>query len=81
MMPTALVGAEIFDGERRRSGAAVLLDGALVAGVVAEDEIPADATRIALGGGLLAPGFIDAQVNGGGGVMLNGAGGLAGRGG
>ena len=27
--------------------------------------------RVALGGGVLAPGFIDLQVNGGGGVLLN----------
>ena len=30
-----------------------------------------DAQRVPLGGGILAPGFVDLQVNGGGGVMLN----------
>ena len=32
---------------------------------------PTDAQRVALGGGILAPGFIDLQVNGGGGALLN----------
>ncbi len=71
MTLTALSGAVVFDGERRHGGAALLLDGALIRGLVSETDVPADAARVDLGGGLLAPGFIDAQVNGGGGVMLN----------
>ncbi len=46
---------------RRRRIAGVVPAAALPSGVPAED----------LGGGLLAPGFIDAQVNGGGGVLFN----------
>lgn len=68
---TALTGAVVFDGERRHTGAAVLIDGAVIAGLAGPGEIPAGAAVVDLGGGLLAPGFIDAQVNGGGGVMLN----------
>ena len=34
-------------------------------------QVPADAERIDVGGGVLAPGFIDAQVNGGGGILFN----------
>lgn len=71
MAPTALCGADIFDGGRLRSGHALLIDGARIADVVPIDAVPADMARIDLDGGLLAPGFIDAQVNGGGGVMLN----------
>ncbi len=55
----------IFDGQ-------TLLDGMslrIVAGAVAEiGPAPADATRIK---GCLTPGYVDLQVNGGGGVMLN----------
>lgn len=32
---------------------------------------PIDAQRVALSGGMLVPGFIDLQVNGGGGALLN----------
>ena len=41
-----------------------------MAAIVPADEAPAGA-RVRLGGGVLAPGFVDLQVNGGGGVMLN----------
>lgn len=68
---TALVGADVFDGSRRRPGAAVLLDGARIADVVDAAALPSEAAHVELDGGLLAPGFVDAQVNGGGGVMLN----------
>ncbi len=67
----ALIGAEIFDGNHLRSQAALLLRDGHVLGIVNRAFIPSDARIEELGGGILAPGFIDAQVNGGGGVMLN----------
>ncbi len=69
-MTTALAGARIFDGARLIDGAAVLIEGARVAGVVRDDAVPpgADVVRVK---GLIAPGFIDVQVNGGGGVLFN----------
>jgi N-acetylglucosamine-6-phosphate deacetylase len=66
----ALTGARIFDGSRLIDGHAVVLDGARVAAVVPEADLPAGSTRRAVEG-LLAPGFIDVQVNGGGGVLFN----------
>lgn len=66
-------GARIFDGERIVAGHAVLAEHGTVLGVVPAGEIPSHAGRIPLDGGLLTPGFIDLQVNGGGGVMLNDA--------
>lgn len=71
MPPVALTGAVVFDGDRRRHGAAVLLDGATIRAIVPADAVPAEATVVDLGGGLVTAGFVDAQVNGGGGVMLN----------
>jgi N-acetylglucosamine-6-phosphate deacetylase len=67
----ALLGGQVFDGDTTRSGVAVLVDRGRIAAVVAESEIPSAAERVALDGGLLAPGFIDLQVNGGGGVLFN----------
>ena len=70
-MRQALVGARVFTGERFLDAHAVLLDGARIADVVPEVSLPADLPRRDLGGGTLAPGFLDAQVNGGGGVLFN----------
>jgi N-acetylglucosamine-6-phosphate deacetylase len=65
-------GARIFDGERFHDDAALVVDGAFVSGIVPFSERPTDAVQHDCGGeGLISPGFIDAQVNGGGGVLLN----------
>ena len=68
----ALSGATIFDGEDFRDGAALVIEDGRIAEVVDERRLPPDIERRPLGGGLLAPGFIDIQVNGGGGYLLNG---------
>jgi N-acetylglucosamine-6-phosphate deacetylase len=67
---TALSGARVFDGAHLLEGQAVLLDGARIAGVVPVADVPAAARRLRVEG-LLAPGFVDIQVNGGGGVLFN----------
>ena len=70
MATTVFHGAEIFDGARLHAGAALVVEDGEVAGIVPPDEAPAG-PRVRLNGGVLAPGFVDLQVNGGGGVMLN----------
>ncbi|MGS4944902.1 N-acetylglucosamine-6-phosphate deacetylase [Meridianimarinicoccus sp. RP-17] len=50
---------------------ALVVAGDRVAGVVALRDLPADVERVDLGSGALMPGYVDLQVNGGGGVMLN----------
>lgn len=67
----ALVAARIFDGESSHRNAALLMRDGTVAGIVARDLAPPGFRREDLGDSLLAPGFVDLQVNGGGGVMLN----------
>jgi N-acetylglucosamine-6-phosphate deacetylase len=69
-MRFALAGARVFDGMRLVDGHAVIVEAGRIAGLVAESDLPADTatTRVS---GLLAPGFIDVQVNGGGGVLFN----------
>ncbi|MEI7599185.1 MAG: N-acetylglucosamine-6-phosphate deacetylase [Aestuariivirga sp.] len=69
-MAIALTGARIFTGETFLDRHAVVIDGQRIRGVVPEAEIGL-AERRDLGGGLLAPGFIDVQVNGGGGALMN----------
>jgi N-acetylglucosamine-6-phosphate deacetylase len=73
MALTALLGARIFDGARWHEKCAVLHENGVVRGIVAADAIPSHASTENLDGGILTPGFIDLQVNGGGGVMLNDA--------
>ncbi len=66
----ALAGARIFDGERFHDDAALVFDGGAVEAILPEAALDGCAVH-RLDGGVLAPGFVDAQVNGGGGVMLN----------
>ncbi|RWP03016.1 MAG: N-acetylglucosamine-6-phosphate deacetylase [Mesorhizobium sp.] len=67
----ALTGARVFDGEDWHDNAALVVRDGLVEAIVPAGAIPSGVTRIETGGGMLAPGFVDLQVNGGGGVMLN----------
>ncbi|MRG56818.1 N-acetylglucosamine-6-phosphate deacetylase [Phyllobacterium sp. SYP-B3895] len=66
----ALTGAEIFDGANWHSDAALVIDKGVVSSISGA-ALPDDIRRVELGGGKLVPGFIDIQVNGGGGVLLN----------
>jgi N-acetylglucosamine-6-phosphate deacetylase len=66
----AFSAKRIFDGEAWHEGAALIVRGGLVETIVARAKIPAGA-EIVETGDMLAPGFVDLQVNGGGGVMLN----------
>lgn len=68
---TALKGALILDGGRFCRDQALLLRGTRLAGIIPDQQVPSDAVEIDLAGGYLVPGFVDLQVNGGGGVMLN----------
>jgi N-acetylglucosamine-6-phosphate deacetylase len=71
MAPQALCGARVFTGEHFVEDHAVLLDGDRILDVLPAASVPAEFCRHDLGGGVLAPGFLDAQVNGGGGVLFN----------
>ncbi len=70
MSRIAYTGARIFDGEQWWDRSALVVDGDRIEGIIAADS-PTDATRVPLGGGILVPGFIDLQVNGGGGALFN----------
>ena len=70
-MAVALVNGRVLCKEGFVEGKAVVIDGATIADVVGVDDIPASLERYDLEGGPLVPGFIDTQVNGGGGVLFN----------
>ena len=69
-MPLALTGARVFDGAHILEGRAVVIGNGRVLAVPQERDLGADVERRRIEG-LLAPGFVDVQVNGGGGVLFN----------
>ncbi|WP_431687407.1 N-acetylglucosamine-6-phosphate deacetylase [Hahella sp. NBU794] len=70
-MLTALTDGRIFTGETLLSQQALIIEGGRIHSITPEHQIPADAVRLSLNGMLLAPGYIDVQVNGGGGALFN----------
>jgi N-acetylglucosamine-6-phosphate deacetylase len=70
-MRTALINGRVLIGDRLADGEAVLIDGRLICGVVPVSQIPSGYRHHDLAGNVLAPGFVDTQVNGGGGVLFN----------
>jgi N-acetylglucosamine-6-phosphate deacetylase len=73
MSVRALIGADVFDGGTLHRGKAVVLAESVFDGVFDPADLPAGARIVKLDGGTLAPGFVDLQVNGGGGVLFNDA--------
>ena len=69
-MATALIGATVFDGTSLRRDQAVVIESGTIAEVIPETALKSGVERQKIAG-LLAPGRIDIQVNGGGGVLFN----------
>jgi len=66
-MTRTLTGADVFDGEGIRRNLAVVIDEGRISAVIPASEAGQKAERIS---GLLAPAFVDLQVNGGGGHQI-----------
>ena len=68
----AVLADRIFDGRRWHERAAVLTEARRIVGLSGWGDVPDDCVREqAPVGAMLVPGFIDLQVNGGGGMLLN----------
>ena len=70
-MERVLTNARIFDGFSWHENSALVLSGGKVSGIVPMAELPSGHELIDAHGATIIPGFVDLQVNGGGGVMLN----------
>jgi N-acetylglucosamine-6-phosphate deacetylase len=67
----AITASRIFDGHTFHEDAALLVDNGRIKAVLARADLPAGIARQDMGDALIAPGFIDLQVNGGSGVLFN----------
>ena len=64
-------GARLFDGERLHDDCALVVEGRSIQALVPVRDRPRGGEQVDLGSGILSPGFIDWQINGGGGVLFN----------
>lgn len=69
----AIVGADILTPEGVVQSHALLHRAGIIQAVQPDSELAKDASVVQVEGGLLAPGLVDLQVNGGGGLMFNNA--------
>jgi N-acetylglucosamine-6-phosphate deacetylase len=73
MTATYIKASTIFDGETYHHNCALKVVNKHVQAIVLQNDIQNGVDVISYDQGLIAPGFVDIQVNGGGGVMLNDA--------
>jgi N-acetylglucosamine-6-phosphate deacetylase len=66
-----LTGARLFDGATFVDDHAIVIGGGRIRGITRHAERPRGGMQRDLEGGLIAPGFVDIQVNGGGGALFN----------
>lgn len=67
----ALLSQRIFDGEQLFYDHAVVVENGRVTDIVPRQDVPSGHEVRDMGDALVTPGFVDLQVNGGGGVLFN----------
>lgn len=70
MSAFTLTGADVFDGDALHPGASVVVEGSAFAAILPPGA-PPQGRVVRLARGTLAPGFLDLQVNGGGGWQVD----------
>lgn len=69
--PLFIAANRIFDGERFLSDTGLLVEGGRVKALLPSAERPAGCRLLVSEDAIVVPGFVDLQVNGGGGVLFN----------
>ena len=72
-IPKAYTASRLYDGFHIHEGVSLLVDGCRVVGTMRSEDLQGQFIEENLGNGTIVPGFVDLQVNGGGGVMFNDA--------
>jgi N-acetylglucosamine-6-phosphate deacetylase len=67
----ALSSARILGQQGWLDSHSLIVEGARIAGIAPTSDLPSDIEAVTLSSGCLIPGFIDTQVNGGGGILFN----------
>ena len=70
-MTAALINARVLAAQGWRDDVAVIVEGERIRELAAARDIPVGTRTHDLSGRMLLPGFIDCQVNGGGGILFN----------
>lgn len=70
-MRQVISGARLFTGEVFLDDHALVIDNGIIQDIIAESDIHLATPQLKLNGGILAPGFIDIQINGGGDILFN----------
>lgn len=63
--------AQLFNGQTLLHGYSLAVSNGKTIGIVADNKLSASAKVINLNGGILTPGYVELQANGGGGVLFN----------
>jgi N-acetylglucosamine-6-phosphate deacetylase len=71
MTATALINGRVLTPQGLQDGLAVIIRDGRISEICPAASAPGDAKKEDLASGILVPGFIDTQVNGGGGVLFN----------
>ena len=71
MTLTAFAAPQIFDGHRWHTDCALLVEGAIVQAILPRTDLPEVSRTVDWDEGMIVPGFVDIQTNGGGGILLN----------
>ena len=73
MSAFAITAERIFDGTQMRADHAIVIEHGRIADLLPRGQLGSGLRLEQVKDGVLAPGFVDVQVNGGGGVLLNDA--------
>jgi len=70
-MLTAFINATVFTGKEKITGEALVIENDKIKGFVNVESIPENAKKIDADNCIIAPGFIDLQISGGGGYLFS----------